>query len=75
MRRPNIYRGSRLPQAKLTEDDVRDIREEVNRLRDPGGWMPRGEKKKLADDYCVSQRTIDNIRYGKAWTWMKEASE
>lgn len=66
-----IVRGSKLPHSKLTEDDVIDIREEVARLQDRGGWMPRGEKKRLADDYCVSRRTIENIRNGKAWRWLQ----
>ena len=64
MRQPNHYRGSRLPQAKLTEDDVRDIREEVNRLRDPGGWMPRrvGKCKRVVGRVIGSSAILMQMR-------------
>ena len=50
-------RGSALPQAKLTEDDVREIR------RNPRGLTA----KQLAGKHGVHFRTIEKIRYYETW--------
>ena len=72
MRQTNHYRGSRLPQAKLSEDDVRDIREWIAELpRTECGFLPRGMRGQIAEMYCVSKRTVDNIMHGKAWRWLR----
>jgi hypothetical protein len=57
----NSGRGSKNPQAKLTENDVLDIK---RALRD-------GVRKcDLVRKYGVHYMTIANIDYGLSWTWL-----
>lgn len=66
-----IHRGEQLPQTKLTEDDVRDIREELaNAPRTRAGYIEYGFVPRLAADYCVSTMTINRIKNGKTWEWL-----
>lgn len=58
-RQRNIYHiGSANGSAKLTEDQVRDIRQRVG---------PRGLCVALADEFGVSHSAISNIRRGIVW--------
>lgn len=57
--------GSQMPNAKLTEDDVREIRS-MYRVREPGRTIPD-----LAERYGVSTALIYNIVSGKKWRHVK----
>lgn len=52
--------GSAHPGAKITEDDVREIRRRA-------AEGPLGTKKALAEEYGVSQACISEIVNGKKW--------
>lgn len=52
-------RGERHPLAKLTDDDVREIRKRLRGIRGLGGVV--------AKEYGVSQATISYILQGKTW--------
>ncbi len=54
-------RGSEHSQAKLTEDDVREIRDRAA----SGGW---GIKTKLAREKGVSKACISEVLSGKKWS-------
>ena len=56
-------KGERHPMHKLTEEQVRQIKE---RLR--GGV--RGTARVLAQEYGVSFATISDINVGRKWAWM-----
>lgn len=57
-------RGERAPMARLTEGDVRDVRERLS----------RGEPQKdIAARYGVTQPLISKIKHGRAWAWMEAA--
>jgi hypothetical protein len=50
--------GERNPMAKLTEDDIKDIKYLISTgLSDT----------KISVEFCVSRQTINNIRNGKVW--------
>jgi hypothetical protein len=54
-------RGSRNGRAKLTEDDVREIRRRLA-AGDLG--------YRIAEDYGVTKQLISRIKVGKAWGWL-----
>jgi len=62
-----LLRGEKNGFARLTEDQVRDIKA---RLRD----YERGMVKSLADEYGVAYQTIYGIKSGKNWSWVTCAS-
>ena len=66
-----VLRGSDLPQSKLTEEDVIEIRAEVAANVDEIGWLPRWYGQELGARYGVSRSTISNIRRGYCWGWVK----
>lgn len=55
------HRGERHPQAKLTEDDVRQIRVLA-------GQMTRDE---LAQKFGVSSWAISDVLRGNRWGWLE----
>ena len=64
-------RGMALPQSKLTDDDIRKIRELVA-LRAKLLKEARDiTNKKLAESYGVHYRTIDRIASGETWGHIK----
>ena len=66
--RLKVKRGSELPQAKLTEDDVRLIRQAVEERERLRAEASRLTNKSLAGFFNVHQRTIDKITEGHGWT-------
>lgn len=68
LNRLRVKRGSALPQAKLNEVDVRQIRELVahrDNLRKLAGELTNA---KIAEKFGVHQRTIDRITGMEGWT-------
>lgn len=61
--RANKAKGETHCRAKLTESDVREIR---NLLP-----MPRGQRVRLAKQYGVTYGAIWAIASGKNWAWLK----
>ena len=59
-------RGEKSSNARLTEQDVYEIRRMLNR-----GILQRVVAKK----YGVSQRAISDIKTGETWNWLKEVAE
>ena len=53
------YKGDGNPKAKLTWDDVREIREDVKR--------GKISSQAYAAEYGVSRRTIDHLIAGRTW--------
>ena len=67
MNRLSAKRGSQLPQAKLTEADVRLVLkaiEERDRLKRELAQLTNAA---LAEKFGVHVRTIDRISAGEAW--------
>jgi hypothetical protein len=54
------YRGSQHVNAKLTEDDVRQIRAMIGTVT----------YKKIAEQFGVSIETISGINAGRSWAWL-----
>lgn len=54
-------RGSRSPVAKLTEDEVLEIRRLIGQL----------SFAKIGAIFGVSRGAISSIRYGRSWAWME----
>lgn len=68
LNRLNVKRGSDLPQAILTDEDVQLIRQaqaERNRLRAQAAQL---SNRALAEKFGVHHRTIDRITSGHGWT-------
>ena len=57
-------RGERNPNAKLTAENVKEIKRRIN----------EGERdyRGLAEEFGVASRTIRNIKNGHTWAWLKE---
>lgn len=67
LNRLHVLRGSQLPHAKLTESDVRIIRQLIEHrqsLRDQANQITN---QKLAEKFGVHHRTIDRISSGESW--------
>ena len=56
-------RGEKHPLAKLTEDDVRDIRKLLQ--------IKTVAQARIAEQFGVSYQTISYIASGKTWGWLK----
>ena len=55
------WRGSVHPQAKLTEDDVLDIR----------GMIAEGlGRKEIAEKHGITVGTVSDIKHKKSWGWL-----
>lgn len=59
-------RGADQRNAKLTEDQAREIKRTRNLPRDK-----RVPRKQLAEAYGVSIRVIDDIRAGRTWSHVR----
>ena len=57
-------RGERNPNAKLTAENVKEIKRRIN----------EGERdyRGLGEEFGVASRTIRNIKNGHAWAWLEE---
>lgn len=67
LNRTKVRRGSDLPQAKLSEDDVRIIRQLIEQ-RDTYYAMARSlSNRKIAEKFDVHLRTIDRLSAGETW--------
>jgi len=64
IRHGNSNRGSRSPQAKLTEAQVKGIKRRLARF---SGY---GSGTALARQFGVSPDAISLIKHGKAWGWL-----
>lgn len=67
LNRIKVKRGSELPQAKLNEHDIKNIRQIVadrEQLRKALSCMTNAA---LAEKYGVHYRTIDRITAGENW--------
>ena len=70
----NPARGAALPQAKLTDEDVRLIRKcvaERERLRQEANQL---SNESLAKKFDVSLRTIDRITQRRGWIHIRETA-
>lgn len=68
MNRLKVKRGSDLPQAKLTEDDVSNILEIVRDREEMRTKLRSMTNRALAEKFEVHQRTIDKITSGLSWS-------
>lgn len=58
----DIAKGQRRPEAKLTENDIREIRKRLE----------TGERQKdIAKDFKVCRQTIGNIKTGSGWSHVR----
>jgi len=67
MRPNNPAKGSALPQAKLTEEDIKHIFELVdyrNELREKANQL---SNKGLAEKFGVHKSTIEKVLMGQIW--------
>jgi HNH endonuclease len=62
LRDGSLPRGAKLPQTKLNESQVREIRK-----RYAAGGISHGQ---LAIEYGVSRRTITHVVRGTTWGWV-----
>ena len=69
----NARRGSALPQAKLTEADVREIRRMIARSIELRREASQLSNARIAATFGVHERTIDRISGG--WGWTHEAAQ
>ncbi len=67
MNRLSAKRGQQLPHAKLTEDDVRLIRELVAHREDLIQQARQLSAAKIAEKFDVHQRTIEKVINGYSW--------
>jgi hypothetical protein len=67
LNRTKVKRGSDLPHAKLTEDDVRLINSFVAEREQLKSRLKGMTNKSIADKFDVHIRTIDRITSGETW--------
>ncbi len=67
LNRTKVKRGEGLPQSKLTDDDVRNIRLLVEQRNEYIKQAKQLTNKKIAEKFDVHHRTIDRITSGEAW--------
>lgn len=67
MNRTKVKRGSELPHAKLTEDDIRLINLFVAEREQMKAILKGMTNKAIADKWDVHVRTIDKITSGETW--------
>lgn len=65
----NIQNCTRL--AKLSEDQVREIKNLLANNRDVNGRIRQGFRKFLAEKFCVSGETISKIDSGARYSWVQ----
>jgi hypothetical protein len=67
MNRLKVKRGSQLPHAKLSEDDVSLIRQLVDERERHREEAAKLTNAKLAKKFGVHVRTIDRFTAGEGW--------
>ena len=67
LNRNKVKRGMDLPQSRLTDDDVRNIRSLIEHRADLLNQAKQLTNKKIAEKYGVHFRTIDRISTGETW--------
>ena len=67
LNRNKVKRGMDLPQSRLTDDDVRNIRSLIEHRADLLNQAKQLTNKKIAEKYGVHYRTIDRISTGETW--------
>lgn len=67
LNRIKVKRGSQLPFAKLTEDDVALIRAIVEDREATKAKLREVTNEKLAEKFGVHIRTIDRVTTGESW--------
>jgi len=67
LNRTKVLRGSQLPHAKLTEDDVRLIREIVDEREAMRRRLKTMTNAAIARKFGVHLRTIDRVATGETW--------
>lgn len=65
------HRGRKHVKARLTEDDVREIRRLYVLDRRPSGRCGRYTMEQIAEMMGVSDSTVDAIIHGRCWGWLK----
>ena len=63
-----VKRGEQLPHAKLTNDDVRNIRALIDHREELKRQASLLSNKRLAEKYDVHQRTIEKLSSGFSWS-------
>lgn len=67
LNRANVKRGQDLPQSRLTEDDVRTIRELIDQRSELLLQARELSNRKIAERFGVHFRTIERIATGETW--------
>lgn len=67
-KRLSVKRGDQLPHAKLTNDDVRNIRALIDHREELKRQASLLSNKRLAEKYNVHQRTIEKVSSGFSWS-------
>jgi hypothetical protein len=67
LNRTKVKRGSQLPWAKLTEDDVALIRAMVDEREATKARLRDVTNAKIAEKFGVHVRTIDRVTTGEGW--------
>lgn len=65
--RLKVKRGSQLPQSRLTEDDVRLIRQLVEQRDELIRRARELTNARIAEKFDVHRRTIDRVTSGEGW--------
>lgn len=68
LNRLKVKRGSALPQAKLNEHDIKNIRKIVADREHMRKSLSSMTNAALAEKYGVHYRTIDRITAGENWS-------
>jgi len=67
LNRTKVKRGEELPQSRLTDDDVRTIRELIDQRSELLRQARELSNRKIAEKFGVHFRTIDRIATGETW--------
>lgn len=67
LNRLDAKRGEELPQSRLTDDDVRNIRALIKHRSDLLSQAKQLTNRRIAEKYGVHFRTIDRIASGETW--------
>jgi len=67
LNRTKVKRGEDLPQSRLTDDDVRAIRQLISERSELLRQARELSNRKIAEKFGVHFRTIDRIATGETW--------
>ena len=68
LNRLKVLRGSQLPQAKLTESDVKEIHRMVQVREDYRMRARDLSNAKIAEKFGVHKRTVEKVIQGYSWS-------